>query len=106
MRVRMIATVVVACAVGFGGFGILAADAANPAGFAAVVNSLSQLPAGGLLEGASCASASQCVAVGSDTGDQPLSLSGNPSSWGLAQTRQIKLGLRSATTCSALSSRM
>jgi hypothetical protein len=90
MRVRIVATVV-AFVVGFGGFGILAADAANPAGFAAVVNPLAQLPAGGELLGTTCTSASQCVAVGLDLGFQPLVLSGDPSSWGLAQTREVTL---------------
>ena len=92
MRVRSVATLVVALVVGFAGFGILAADAANPAGFAAVVNPLDQMPADGFLEGTSCASASSCVAVGDDVGLQPLVLAGDPSSWGLAQTREVTLG--------------
>ncbi len=92
MRVRAVATLVVVCVVGFGGFGILSADAANPAGFAAVVNSLGQLPAGGILEGVSCSSASQCAVVGQDIGNQPLVLAGDPSSWGLAQMSEITLG--------------
>lgn len=92
MRVRAVATLVVVCVVGFGGFGVLSADAANPAGFSAVVNSLDQLPAGGVLEGVSCSSASQCAVVGSDLGDRPLVLSGDPSSWGVGQLRQITLG--------------
>src|SRR4051794_40394933 len=91
MRARTVATVVVAVVVGFGGFGILAADAANPAGVAAVVNPLAHLPAGGELFGTSCTSATQCVAVGWDLGQQPLALTGDPASWGLAQTRQITL---------------
>lgn len=91
MRVKTFATFVVALVVAFGGFGILAADAANPAGFAVVVNPLAHVAAGGELFGTTCTSASQCVAVGWDLGHQPLALTGDPSSWGLAQTRQVTL---------------
>jgi hypothetical protein len=91
MRARTVATVVVAVVMGFGAFGILAADAANPAGYTAVVNPLAHVPAGGELFGTSCTSATQCVAVGWDLGHQPLALNGDPASWGLAQTQQVTL---------------
>ena len=50
MGKRAVLTLVIACVMGFGGFGILAADAANPV-FNAVVNPLSQLPASAVARG-------------------------------------------------------
>jgi hypothetical protein len=91
MRARTVATFVVAFVVVFAGFGILAADAANPAGFTAVVNPLTHIPAGGELIGTSCPAAGHCVAVGLDNGYEPISLAGDPSTWGLAQTREVTL---------------
>src|SRR5206468_3403883 len=91
MNARVLATVV-AAVLGFGALAILAADAANPAGFTPVLNPLTQLPAAGMLEGASCTSSSHCVAVGSDIGFQPLVLAGDPASWGANQAREIRLG--------------
>jgi hypothetical protein len=91
MGKRAVLTLVIACVMGFGGFGILAADAANPV-FNAVVNPLSQLPASAVLEGTTCTSSSSCVAVGFDLGSQPLTLAGDPSSWGTAQVRVLGLG--------------
>jgi hypothetical protein len=88
---RAVATLVALLVVGFGGFGILSADAANPGGFAAIVNPLSNLPSAGELAGTSCTSAGHCVAVGLDLGYQPLSLTGDPSTWGVGQAKEVTL---------------
>ena len=60
--------------------------------FTAVVNPLSQLPASAVFEGTTCTSSSSCVAVGFDLGSQPLTLAGDPSSWGTGQVRVLGLG--------------
>src|SRR6478735_5155258 len=91
MGKRAVVTLAIACVMGFGGFGVLAADAASPV-FNAVVNPLSQLPAAAVLEGTTCTSSSSCVAVGFDLGSQPLTLAGDPSSWGTAQVHVLGLG--------------
>jgi hypothetical protein len=91
MRVRAFAAAVAAFAV-FGAFGVLSADAANPGGFSPVVNTLDQFTAPGVLYGTSCPASGQCVAVGFDIGYQPLVLSGDPSTWGIAQMQQMTLG--------------
>ncbi len=91
MGVRALAALAAAFIVVFGGAGVLSADAANPS-FTAVVNSLSSLPAAGVLEGSTCTSSSQCVVVGQDIGFQPLSMAGDPASWGAAQLREVTLG--------------
>ena len=46
----------------------------------------------GYITGLACSSATSCVAVGYDGSSEPLSLSGNPATWGLAQVRRIVLG--------------
>jgi hypothetical protein len=46
----------------------------------------------GDLHSITCTSASYCVAVGSDGNNQPLVLTGDPSSWGVAQAEEITLG--------------
>lgn len=90
MRTRaVVVTLVAAFVMGF--FGVLSADAANPAVFNAVVNPLSDLPAAAVLEGTTCTSSSQCFAVGLDIGYQPLTLAGDPSSWGAGQLRALAL---------------
>ena len=63
---------------GFGGFGILSADAANPSGFVALVNPLNGLPSAGELSGASCSSAGHCVAVGLDLSNAAAFARGQP----------------------------
>jgi hypothetical protein len=92
MGARVRAGLAIAFVVGFGGFGVVSADAANPFGFAALVNPLKQLPADAELIAAACTSASHCVAVGDDVGFKPVVLAGDPSSWSAAQMRQISLG--------------
>jgi uncharacterized repeat protein (TIGR02543 family) len=69
----------------------------------------------GHLYAISCASAATCTAVGYDGHDQPLVLTGNPSSWTASNATQITLGsgfgssgyleaisCASATTCTAV----
>src|SRR5947209_4882527 len=92
MRVGALVTMVAASVVGVAVFGALAADAATPPSFSAVVNPLAQLPAAGILSGTSCTSASSCVSVGLDIGYQPLTLTGDPSSWGTGDIRPVTLG--------------
>src|SRR5438876_5754547 len=88
---RVVVAVATAFVAVFGGFGLLVADAANPSGFVAVVNPLSQVPVEGELYDASCPSASSCVAVGLSGGRIPFVLVGDPSNWDLAQAHAITL---------------
>lgn len=91
MGARALAVFVAVSVMVFCGFGSLSADAASPS-FTAVVNPLNSLPAAGVLEGASCTSPTQCVVVGQDIGFQPISMTGDPSSWGVGQLHEVTLG--------------
>jgi len=94
MHRKALATLVTGLvALGFSAFGILAADAATSS-FTAVVNTLNQLPTDVALQAVQCPSASFCVAVGNDDNNgnaRPVVLSGNPSTWGAAQGKEIPL---------------
>jgi hypothetical protein len=46
----------------------------------------------GSLNAVTCSSATSCVAVGDDGRGQPFVLSGDPSTWGVAQAQEITLG--------------
>ena len=47
---------------------------------------------GGELNAISCTSATFCVGVGDDKNGQPITLSGNPTSWTATQAKEISLG--------------
>jgi hypothetical protein len=51
----------------------------------------SEFASGGELDSIACASASTCLATGIDANSQPLVLAGDPSTWGAAQAREIRL---------------
>ena|SRR5579862_5880492 len=56
------------------------------------INLGSAFGSGGSLVSIACKSSTLCVAVGTDGKNQPLVLSGNPSTWSAANARQITLG--------------
>jgi len=92
MQRKLFATLVAGLVVlTFTAFGVLTADAAQPS-FTAVVNALNQVPAGGGLRATTCPSASYCVAVGWDANDAPVVLAGDPSTWSIAEAKEITLG--------------
>jgi hypothetical protein len=57
-----------------------------------IVNQLATIPSGGVIDGVACTSSSQCVAVGRDLNNSPLSLNGPASTWGTSHARQVALG--------------